>query len=152
VKHALGAGAVAAALVALAGCGGSSSSAAPKEDPAQVMKAVVSHELSGQQAFTYKLLVREQRKVVSAKLYGSCVPGLTMQASDVSVAVLGVRDESYAVPALGKTKTKAVKYKIDFHDGGDPIVSTGHLIAQDGHWRWTLSPKSFNSFSSGSCP
>jgi hypothetical protein len=145
------AGALAAAAAVLAGCG-SSSSAAPKEDPAQVMKAVVSHELSGEQAFTYKLLVREQRKHVNARLYASCSPGAKMQPSDVSVAVLGVHDESYSVPALGQTKTKAVKYKIDFRDGTDPIVSTGHLIAQEGHWRWTLSAASFGSFSAGSCP
>jgi len=138
-----------ATVAVVAGCGGGSA-ASPKEDPAQVMKAVVSHELSGEQAFTYKLLVREQRKVVSASLYKSCSPGPKMNG--VSVAVLGVRDESYQVPGLGQAKTKAVKYKIDFHDGGDPIVSTGHLIAQEGHWRWTLSPASFDSFSSGSCP
>lgn len=144
--------AAAGAIAVLAGCGGGSSSATPKEDPGQVMKAVVSHELSGEQGFTYKLLVRAQRKVVSESLYTSCVPGPKMQESDVSVAILGVRDESFTVPALGQTKTKAVKYKIDFHDGSDPIVSTGHLIAEEGHWRWTLSPSSFHSFSSGSCP
>ena len=146
------AGSLAVTVAVLAGCGGSSSTATPREDPAQVMKAVVSHELSGEQGFTYRMLVREQRKVVSANLYRSCSPGAKMQPTDVSVAVLGIHDESYAVPALGQTRTKAVKYKIDFHDGTDPIVSTGHLIAQEGHWRWTLSPKSFHSFSSGSCP
>jgi hypothetical protein len=116
------------------------------------MQAVVRHELSGEQALTYKMLVREQRKVVSATLYKSCSPGAKMEESDVSVGILGVRDEAFRVPALGETKTKAVSYKIDFHDGTDPIVSTGHLIAEDGHWRWTLSPASFQSFSAGSCP
>jgi len=141
-----------AAVVGLAaGCGGSST-AAPKEDPGQVMKAVVRHELSGEQAFTYQMLVREQRKVVSARLYKSCSPGPKMQESDVSVGILGVRDEAFRVPGLGETRTKAVNYKIDFHDGTDPIVSTGHLIAEEGHWRWTLSPASFHSFSAGSCP
>ena len=144
-------GALAAVVAVAAGCGGSSS-AAPKEDPGQVMKAVVRHELSGEQAFTYKMLVSEQRKVVSASLYKSCSPGAKMLESDVSVGILGVRDEAFRVPALGKTMTKAVSYKIDFHDGTDPIVSTGHLIAEDGHWRWTLSPASFQSFSAGSCP
>ncbi len=144
-------GAVAAAVAVTAGCGGSST-AAPKEDPAQVMRAVISHELYGQQAYTYNLLVREQRKIVSARLYKSCVPGPKAQPSDFTVAILGVHDESIKVPALGKTKTKAVDYRIDLHDGTDPIVSTGHLIAEDGHWRWTLSSASFHSFSSGACP
>ena len=68
------------------------------------------------------------------------------------VGIVGVQDEEISVPALGKTKTKAVSYLIDFHDGTDPIRSTGHLIAQDGKWRWTLSPASFDSLSGGSCP
>lgn len=144
-------GAVAATIALAAGCGGSSS-AAPKEAPGQVMRAVIAHELYGQQAFTYKLLVREQRRVVGAKLYASCSPGPKAQPSNFTLDILGVRDESFSVPAIGRTKTKAVDYRIDLHDGADPIVSTGHLVAEDGHWRWTLSSKSFNSFSSGVCP
>lgn len=63
----------------------------------------------------------------------------------------GDRDEQATIPVLGKTKTKAVVFRIAFHDGTDPIVSTGHLIAQDGHWRWTLSAASFDSLSGGRC-
>jgi hypothetical protein len=144
------AGAVAAAVVLLAG--GGTSRVEPKEDPGQVMRTVVADELFGQQAFTYRMLVREQRQAVSAGLYESCVPGQKAQPSDFTVAILSVRDEWYTVPALGKTKTKAVRYRMAFHDGTSPVVSTGHLIAEEGHWRWTLSPASFHSFSSGSCP
>ena len=139
------------AVAAAAGCGGSSE-ATPKEDPGQVMKSLARHELSGERASSYAMLVREQRKTVSRSLYTKCSPGPSMQESDVSVDITGVRDERISVPALGKTKTKAVGYRIAFHDGTDPIVSTGHLIAQDGHWRWTLSPSSFESLSGGVCP
>ena len=146
------AAAAAIAVVAAAGCGGGSSEAAPTEDPGQVMKAVVKHELAGERDRTYAMLVREQRDAVSRSLYRKCSPGPSMQESDVSVGITGVRDEEVAVPVLGKTDTKAVGYKIDFHDGTDPIVSTGHLIAQEGHWRWTLSKASFDLLSGGSCP
>jgi hypothetical protein len=145
------AAAAAIAVVAAAGCGGNSE-AAPKQDPGQVMKAVVKHELAGDRDHTYAMLVREQRHAVSRSLYRKCSPGPAMQASDAAVGIADVRDEKITVPALGKTKTKAVRYKIDFHDGTDPIVSTGHLIAQEGHWRWTLSAASFDSLSDGSCP
>src|SRR5207302_3966490 len=47
------AGALAAVVAVAAGCGGNST-AAPKEDPGQVMKAVVRHELSGEQALAYR--------------------------------------------------------------------------------------------------
>ena len=142
----------AAALVAVAaGCGGEASSA-PKEDPGQVMRTVIEHELAGKRDLTYSMLVSEQRKVVSPRLYRSCSPGAAMQKSDVSVGILGVRDVQIGIPGLGKTKTKAIAYKIDFHDGTDPIVSTGHLIAEDGHWRWTLSANSFDTLKRGACP
>ena len=150
LRPALAAAAVIAVAVS-AGCGGSSE-AAPREDPGQVMKSVVRHELSGERDSSYAMLVREQRDAVSRRLYTKCSPGPSMQESDVSVSIAGVRDEQISVPALGRTRTKAVRYRIDFHDGTDPIVSTGHLIAQGGHWRWTLSPASFESLSGGSCP
>jgi hypothetical protein len=151
VTHRLAGLAAAAAAVAVAGCGGSSE-AAPKEDPGHVMKTVVRHELSGRRALSYRMLVREQRDAVSPRLYRRCSPGPPLQESVVTVGVTDVRDEEFSVPALGKTKTKAVSYRIAFHDGTDPIRSTGHLIAQDGHWRWTLSRASFASLSDGSCP
>ena len=31
-------------------------------------------------------------------------------------------------------------------------VSKGHLIAQDGHWRWTLSDRSLSALLAGACP
>jgi hypothetical protein len=145
------AAAAAIAVVAATGCGGGSE-AAPKEDPGQVMKAVVKHELAGERDRTYAMLVREQRDAVRRSLYRKCSPGPSMQESDVSVGIADVRDEEITVPALGETKTKAVRYRIDFHDGADPIVSTGHLIPQEGHWRWTLSAASFDSLSGRSCP
>jgi hypothetical protein len=115
------------------------------------MRAVVRHELSGDRELSYRMLVREQRDVVSPSLYERCSPGPPMDAG-VTVGIVDVRDEQFSVPALGKTKTKAVSYRIDLHDGTDPISSTGHLIAQNGHWRWTLSPTSFDSLSGGACP
>jgi hypothetical protein len=146
-----GLAAAAAAVAVLAGCGGSSE-AAPTDDPGQVMRTVVKHELSGDRALSYRMLVSEQRDAVRQALYNRCSPGPSMEETDVSVGIVGVKDEEFSVPALGTTKTKAVSYRIDFHDGTEPIRSTGHLIAQDGKWRWTLSPASFDSLSDGNCP
>ncbi len=38
--------------------------------------------------------------------------------------------------------------------GMEPVTydRTGHLIPQDGKWRWTLSPSSFASYRAGVCP
>jgi hypothetical protein len=53
------AAAAAIAVVAAAGCGGGSSEAAPTEDPGQVLKAVVKHELAGDRDRSYAMPVRE---------------------------------------------------------------------------------------------
>jgi hypothetical protein len=66
-----------------------------------------------------------------------------------------VRHETCDVPAIAPTKTKAVRWRMTLPDAqGDPITqsSTGHLIAQEGQWRWTLSAASFASFKQRVCP
>ena len=138
------------AVALAAGCGGSSN-ATPSEDPAVVMKTLIRHELAGERDQSYAMLVSEQRSVVSPQLYRSCSPGEAMNPGDVAVRILGVSDTTFAVPGRGQTAAKAVKYRIDLHDG-NPIEDTGHLIAEEGHWRWTLSPQSFAAMSKGNCP
>jgi hypothetical protein len=141
------------ALLAAA-CGSSSSgNATPSEDPSRAMVRLVRLELTGQLAGSYSMLVREQREAISHDLYVHCPPG--MPRSDVRVLVLGTHDELFDVPALGKVKTKAVRYEMSIPDASGhrmTITDTGHLIAQDGHWRWTLSQSSLSALLAGACP
>jgi hypothetical protein len=140
---------LAGALLVTAGCGGRG----PAEEPGRAMQRLIEYELAGQLERSYAMLVREQRAVVSQDLYVRCPPGPPI--AGVTVLVLGVKDETIDVPALGRTKTKAVRWRMTLPDAqGDPITqsSTGHLIAQEGEWRWTLSPASFASFKQRVCP
>ncbi len=150
MKRALALAPIIGAVAFAAGCGGGSS-ATPSEDPGTVMKTVIRHELAGERDQSYAMLVSEQRKVVSPQLYRSCSPGQVMDPAKVAVRVLGVSDTTFTVPGLGTSPAKAVKYRIDLHDG-KPIEDTGHLIAEEGHWRWTLSAQSFAAMSKGDCP
>jgi hypothetical protein len=139
-----------AVLLATAGCGGSGG---PAEEPGLAMQRLIKYELAGQLERSYAMLVREQRQIVSQALYVRCPPGPPI--AGVTVLVLGVKDETIDVPALGRTKTKAVRWRMTLPDAqGDPITqsSTGHLIAQEGEWRWTLSASSFASFKQRVCP
>jgi len=141
-----------AAIVLAAGCGGGSG-AAPSEEPGRAMQRLVKYELAGQLERSYEMLVREQRALVARKDYVRCRPGPPI--SGIAVLVLGVSDETIDVPELGRTKTKAVHWRITIPDaaGNDMNQSdTGHLIAQDGEWRWTLSPSSLASFKQRVCP
>jgi hypothetical protein len=137
------------------GCGGGRASVeTPSEDPSQAFTRLVHQELSGQRESSYRMLVRAQRDVVPRSLYVSCSPGSPIE--DASIVVMRVFDEEFSVPELGRTQTKAVSWRMIVRppDGGDPITLNrkGHLIAEEGEWRWTLSPKSFASFRAGVCP
>ena len=146
-----------AAVVLVAGCGGlgsaSEADSLPRDDPGQAMITLIQHELAGRLGHSWALLVREQRAIVDRALYVRCPNGRPV--ADVEIVVLGVKDEDFTVPALGKTRTKAVRWRMTVPQPGmEPVTydRTGHLIAQDGKWRWTLSPGSFASYRAGNCP
>ncbi len=144
------------ALVA-ASCGSGSSSdgaVAPDGDPGQVFTRLVRYELSGRRDNSYEMLVSAQRDLVPRSLYVSCSPGAPID--DADVVVVKVFDEDFVVPKLGRTRTKAINWRLVVRppDGGDPITLNrkGHLIAEDGEWHWTLTEKSLASFRAGLCP
>ncbi len=144
-----------AAVGVLAGCGGNESTgqATPSEKPGQAMVRLVQHELNGRLESSYAMLVNEQRKAVDHDLYVHCPAGAPR--NDVRVLVLGVKDELYDVPALGKTDTKAVSYEMSIPDARGnrmTVTDTGHLIAEAGEWRWTLSQRSLSALLVGACP
>jgi hypothetical protein len=148
------AGALACVAVS-AGCRGTGTASPgdPGEDPGAAMVRLVHHEFAGRQESSYAMLVREQREAVDHDLYVKCKPGLP--TTDVRVLVLGVQDEPFNVPVLGRIDTKAVRYEMSVPDAGGKRITTvdkGHLIAQDGQWRWTLSERSLSALLAGACP
>jgi hypothetical protein len=151
VKRLLGA---AAAAAALSGCSGTEADEpVPAEDPGRAMVSLIRHELAGRLGQSWALLVREQRQVVARGLYVRCPNGDPVRGA--RIVVLGVHDEMHHVPALGRTQTKAVRWRLTIpQPGSEPVTlsRTGHLVAQDGRWRWTLSPASFASLRGGNCP
>jgi len=147
--------AVGLVLVA-AGCGGmggGSAAGQPAERPGNAMIRLVRHEFAGQLDRSYAMLVRQQRAAINRDLYVRCPPGL--MTTDVKIEVVGVHDELFDVPALGKVETKAVRFEMSVIGANGSrimIPDTGHLIAQDGQWRWTLSRRSFSALLAGACP
>ena len=117
------------------------------------MVRLVRHELAGELGSSYSMLVSEQQKAVSHDLYVHCPPGPAR--TDVQVKVLGVSNEVFEVPVLGKVTTKAVRYEMSIPDANGQrmrIADTGHLVAEKGQWRWTLSQQSLSALLAGACP
>jgi hypothetical protein len=139
------------AILALSGCGGSVH-AGPSDDPGAAMTRIIRLELTGKRDLSYQLLVREQRKLVDRRLYRACSPGATV--NDAKIEVRGVRDETTVVPVLGRTRTKAVSWRLTVQEAGSPVTvsNVGHLIAEDGHWHWTLTAQSLKLLRAGLCP
>ena len=113
--------------VVAAGCGGShaGSGAQPAEDPGHAMVRLVQHELAGELGSSYSMLVAEQQKAVSHDLYVHCPPG--PPRTDVQVKVLGVSNEVFEVPVLGKVTTKAVRYEMSIPDANGQRMRTAWL-------------------------
>ena len=71
------------------------------------------------------------------------------------VEVLRTREEDWQVPGGdGARESTAVTYRITVSLGGDPerISGTGHLLAEDGAWRWILNDRDFKAYQAGRCP
>jgi hypothetical protein len=144
-----------AAVGILAGCGsgGGSTAATPNDTPGRAMVRLVQHELNGRLESSYAMLVKEQRTAVDRDLYVHCPAG--PPRDDVRVLVLRVRDQLYNVPAVGKIDTKAVTYEMSIPDARGnrmTVADTGHLVLQEGEWRWTLSQRSLSALLVGACP
>jgi len=142
------------ASTVLAGCGGGSAKdATPTEPPGHAMIRLVEHEWNGQLGSSYAMLIDEQRREVDRDLYVHCPA--SPPRSDVRVRVLRVRDARFDVPGLGQTDTKAVTYEMSIPDADGrrmTVADTGHLIAEHGQWRWTLSQESLSALLAGACP
>src|SRR5262249_11819459 len=122
-----------AAAFMLAGSGATSSSDAssPPESPGRAMGRLAQHVRRRQRANSYARLVKEKRKAVGHGLFVRCAPGRPRE--DVRVLILGVRDEMFDVPAIGRVPTKAVTYEMSIPGAkGDRMrtTDTGHLVAQ----------------------
>jgi hypothetical protein len=142
-----------AVAAATAGCGSSSGAREPREDPGAVMRQVIQLELTGKLDRSWQMLIREQRRIVDRRLYRQCVLGPPVEKADV--VILGVADQMFDVAALGRTKTKAVRWKLTTHEvglGKVTVSHTGHLVQEDGRWHWTLSAASLQHLRAGSCP
>src|SRR2546422_230937 len=97
--------------------------------------------------------VQQQRAANNPRLYVHLLP--RPSTTPRKVEIVGVKDEVFDVPALGTVPTKAVRFEMSGvgADGKRIMVpDTGHLIAQDGQWRWTLSRRSFSALLAGACP
>lgn len=143
----------ASAAVAAAGCGGSNT---PEQQPVEFLEALFGQLYRGEHAAAWESLYGAHQHVVTRRRYVTCernAPDFPGQFEGVEV--LRTREEDWQVPGDdGKRESTAVTYRITVSLGGDPerITGTGHLLAEDGAWRWILNDRDFKAYQAGRCP
>ena len=143
----------ASAAVAVSGCSGSTT---PDQQPVEFLEALFGQLYRGEHGAAWESLSREHQSVVTRQRYVACernAPDFPGQFEGVEV--LRTREEDWHVPGDdGERESTAVTYRITVSLGGDPerITGTGHLLAEDGSWRWILNDRDFKAYQAGRCP
>jgi hypothetical protein len=138
------------AVLALAGCGGSSS-AAPKADPRQAAVKVLDQIVHNRYTEAWDDLHPTDQGVAPRAEYVGCESRSPVIATPRSVRVVGLKDESIGLGDGSFVQSKAVALRLGFA-GGFKLTHTVHLVASDGAWKWILPSWRFRDYKADRCP
>ena len=138
------------AVLALAGCGGSSS-AAPKSDPRQAAVKVLDQIVHNRYTEAWDDLHPTDQAVAPRTEYVGCESRSPVIAKPRSVRVVGVKDESIGLGDGSFVQSKAVALRLGFA-GGFKLTHTVHLVASHGEWKWILPGWRFRDYRADRCP
>jgi hypothetical protein len=133
---------VAAVLVVLAGCGGSSSHG---ESAQAFMKRITTEFSRGQSERLWNDLVPSEQAVVGRSRYLACARnGFRLR----SFKVLESYDEPVRVLSR-QMPSRAVTVQVVSDDG--VTTATMHAVSVGGRWRWVLAPADLAAYRAGRC-
>jgi hypothetical protein len=143
--------ALAAAILVLAGCGGSSASKQPTADPKQTAEHVLDLIVHNHYTQAWDTLHPTDQAVASRAEYVGCESRSPVLTTPTSVKVVRVHDESVGLGDGKFLPSTAVELRLGF-TGGFHVVQTVHLVASDGKWRWILPPAKYRAYKANVCP
>ena len=136
------------ALLALAGCGGSSQ---PKDDPAKFAVAVVDQITHNRYSQVWDDLHPKDQAVAPFAEYVQCETRNPVITAPRSVKVKSVVDESVVLGDGSIVKSKAVDVRLGF-TGGFHVTHTVHVVASHGKWKYILPSWRFRDYKADKCP
>jgi len=136
--------AVAAALLLLAGCGGSSSRG---ESAGAFVKRITTEFSRGQAGRLWDELVPAEQQLVPRTRYVACQANRGFRLR--SFKVLEEYGDDVSVAAKTRAAT-AVSVQVTSDDG--VTTATVHALRVDGRWRWMLQPAQLAAYRAGRCP
>ena len=142
------AAALLAAVLVVAGCGGSSQ---PKEDPAKFATQLLDLIVHNKYSTAWDGLHSKDKKVAPFGEYVHCEQQSPVIAVPTSVKVRSVNDESVAIGDGTFVDSKAVDVNLGFK-GGFSVEHTIHVVAEGGKWRWILPSRRYRDYKLDSCP
>jgi len=137
----------AAAVLALAACGGSG---APKGDPAVFATRVVDQIVHNRYAQAWQDLDPLDQQVAPRDEYVGCELRSPVLTVPRTMKVLSVGDESVGLGNGRFVQSKAVHVRLGF-DGGFHLVHTVHVVAAGGKWTWILPSWRFRDYKADRC-
>ena len=137
-----------AAVLALAGCGGSSR---PKDDPAKFATQLLDLIVHNKYSTAWGDLHSKDKQVAPFAEYVHCEQSSPVIAVPTSVKVQSVNDESVAIGDGTFVESKAVDVNLGFK-GGFSVEHTIHVVAEDGKWQWILPSRRYRDYKLDSCP
>jgi hypothetical protein len=145
-----------AALIAAAGCGGSSGTGAPEQTPGLFMTSLIREKATGQYELAWKSLHPFHQQVAPERIYVHCENQTVFPGRLIKVDVLKVIDEPVLIAGQkASTPSKAVTIRVSVNSPGIPkpvvVKDTYHAVAVDGHWTWILTKDNFAEYKAGHC-
>ena len=136
------------AVLALAGCGGSSQ---PKDDPAKFAVSVIDQIVHNRYSQVWDDLHPTDQAVAPLAEYVQCETRNPVITVPRSVKVKSVNDESVGLGDGTFVKSKAVDVKLGFA-GGFHVTHTVHVVASHGKWKYILPSWRFRDYKADKCP
>jgi hypothetical protein len=142
--------ALAALLLVLAGCGGSSSKP-PRADPKQAAEHVLDLIVHNRYTQAWASLHPTDQAVAPRAEYVGCESRSPVLTLPNAVKVVRVHEESVGLGDGKFLPSTAVDLRIGF-PGGFHTVQTVHLVDSHGAWRWILPPAKYRAYKANTCP
>jgi hypothetical protein len=137
-----------AAVVLVAGCGGSGDPGRSAPGKAQVRFLVQLYH--GNLDGAYATLHPAYQRIVTRKRFVACTRKIALGTLD-SIDVLEVYDDPVEIPGAGRAPAKAVRVRLTSSDGS-ATTFVNHEVEVGSQWRWVLNAAGANAYKAGRCP
>jgi hypothetical protein len=129
----------------------------PVEDAADFLERIVQQRSLGQHGRVWESLHPLHQAVASRAEYVGCEGQNEIDAEIEDIEVVDQYDEPLEIPGQtadvpSKAVTIRLTVKIPLIEEPQVVTRTAHAVAEDGEWRWILTPEDYRAYQADRCP